>query len=39
MNDFATTAGKRLAALETSNRLAQLEPRVVQIEKRLDRRQ
>jgi hypothetical protein len=39
LEDFAATAGKRLADLETSNRLADLEPRIAQTEKKLDRRQ
>jgi hypothetical protein len=39
VEDFAATAGKRLADLETSNRLADLEPRIAQTEKKLDRRQ
>jgi len=39
LEHFAATAGKRLADLETSNRLADLEPGIMQIEKKLDRRQ
>jgi hypothetical protein len=39
LEHFAATAGKRLANLETSDRLAELGPRVAEIQKKLDRPQ
>jgi hypothetical protein len=39
LEEFGATAGKRLADLEAVGRLAELELRVAEIEKKLDRRQ
>jgi hypothetical protein len=39
LEDFGATAGKRLADLEKADRFAELELRVAEIEKKLDRRQ